>query len=131
MTRTFWQELVLGLVVVALAAFWISGAFNPNKEAQAVLSDNTNQSIATVKANVASTMPAIVRGADVIQTVATTCVGGSTYTVKILSSTGAPLATYTDTAGTGLNIITSVVSDVGKYYSRTQIGNVINFQMQP
>jgi len=131
MTRTFWQELVLGLVVVALAAFWIAGAFNPNKEAQAVLSDNTNQSIATVKANVASTMPAIVRGADVIQTVATTCVDGSTYTVNILNSTGGRIATYTTNPGSGTSLITTMVSDVGKYYSRVQTGSVISFQMQP
>ncbi len=131
MTRTFWQELVLGLVVVALAAFWIAGAFNPNKEAQAVLSDNTNQSIATVKANVASTMPAIVRGADVIQSVATTCVDGSSYTVNILNSAGIRLASYTTNPGTGTSLITTVVADVSKYYSRTQSGNIINFQLQP
>jgi len=123
MTRTFWQELVLGLVVVALAAFWIAGAFNPNKEAQAVLSDNTNQSIATVKA--------IVRGADVIQSVATTCVDGSSYTVNILNSAGIRLASYTTNPGTGTSLITTVVADVSKYYSRTQSGNIINFQLQP
>lgn len=130
MTRTFWQELVLGLVVVALAAFWIAGAFNPNKDAQAVLSDNTNQSIATVKSNVSSTAPAIVNGADVIQTVSTTCVTGSIYTVIIKNSAGVTLATYTTSVGSGATLITTIVNDVNRYYSRVTSGNSISFQLQ-
>ncbi len=130
MTRTFWQELVLGLVVVALAAFWIAGAFNPNKDAQAVLTDNTNQSIATVKSNVSSSAPAIVNGADVIQTVSTTCVPGSIYTVLIKSVTGTTLATYTTTVGSGATLITTIVNDVNRYYSRVSTGNTISFQLQ-
>lgn len=123
MSRQFWADLLLGAVVAVLAIMFLSGSFTPNKDAQVVLADTSNQSMASVKSNIQTNAPAIVSASDVIAAVSTTCNTSNTTQIKVVISSTTHTFTTSTTASavtpTGtLQPITTVCSDLSKYYSK-------------
>lgn len=135
--RQFWVEILLAAVVGVFAIMFLAGSFTPQKDAQGIMADSTNQSISSVKTNVSTTAPAIVGASDVINAVTQNAASATPVNIFIKTTVpAAVVACYQETTtasfiatstGFTTNVtsiatgsVLTVVSDLTKYYTKMQ-----------
>ena len=115
--KNFYPEIILLALVAVFALMFMGGVFEPQKLAQIKMAESINQTTSSVTAGVDDTAPMVVTADQVITTINQYCRANNTSPIQV--SIGMSDHIYTTSAvSSGGTSITSVVSDLTKYYTK-------------
>ena len=115
--KNFYPEIILLALVAIFALMFMSGVFEPQKMAQITMAESINQTTTSVRAGVDDTAPIVVTADQVITTINQYC--KATNTVNIYVDISGTVHNYlTSTTSTGGSAITTLVSDLSRYYTK-------------